>query len=145
MLRYLYKYWCDLKRLVFTARVRKACVSCGEKLVVNNRSFINGRTHLGHHVNMNGLRICGDGEVHIGNYFHSGTECLILTQNHNYDTGDKIPYDSNDIYETVNIVNCVWFIRSRAGSSWSVPTRPMLRAPALPYPCSRSRWSSPSS
>ena len=108
MLKIVYDWWNGLKRIVFTNRVRGACVSCGEGLVVNGRSYINGRTYLGHHVNMNGMRICGDGEVHIGNYFHSGVECLILTQNHNYDKGETIPYDSNDIYKPVNIGDCVW-------------------------------------
>ncbi len=32
----------------------------------------------------NGMRIVGDGRVVIGDHFHSGSEILIITQNHNY-------------------------------------------------------------
>ena len=49
-------------------------------------------THLGFNCNFNGMKINGDGKVTIGNNFHSGSECQIITQNHNYE-GIKIPYD----------------------------------------------------
>lgn len=104
----IYKYLQDIKRRIYTNRVRRVCVLCGENLAVNGRSFINAHTYLGHHVNMNGMRIGGDGEVHIGNYFHSGVDCLILTQNHNYDKGEAIPYDRSNIIKNVNIGDCVW-------------------------------------
>lgn len=50
----------------------------------------------------------GGGRVTIGNFFHSGVECMIITQNHNYE-GDQIPYDNTYIYKTVTIGDCVWF------------------------------------
>ena len=48
------------------------------------------------------------GKIVIGNYFHSGVECMIITQNHNYE-GEAIPYDNTYIYKTVNIGDYVWF------------------------------------
>ena len=44
----------------------------------------------------------------IGNYFHSGTECMIITENHNYE-GEQIPYDSTYIKKCITIGDCVWF------------------------------------
>ncbi len=44
----------------------------------------------------------------IGDYFHSGVECMIITQNHNYE-GKEIPYDSTYVCKAVTIDDCVWF------------------------------------
>ena len=92
----------------WTARVKNISASCGEGLKVNGKTFVTPKTHIGNHVNMNGLRISGGGEVTIGDYFHSGIECMIITQNHNYDSGEAIPYDSTYIYKNVSIGDNVW-------------------------------------
>ena len=54
------------------------------------------------------MKILGGGKVVIGDYFHSGSECMIITQNHNY-KGNMIPYDNSYIYKNVTIGDCVWF------------------------------------
>ena len=43
--------------------------------------------------------IYGKGYVTIGSNFHSGRECMIITENHNYE-GTAIPYD--DTYKKNN-------------------------------------------
>ena len=53
--------------------------------------------------------ITGGGNVTIGNNFHSGKDCLILTGNHDYDNDDKIPYGNKIIYKTISIEDNVWF------------------------------------
>lgn len=76
--------------------------------------FIGGKTHLtpntylGVRPSFNGMNITGGGKVVIGNYFHSGVECMIITQNHNYE-GGEIPYDSTYVYKQITIGDCVWF------------------------------------
>jgi acetyltransferase-like isoleucine patch superfamily enzyme len=50
----------------------------------------------------------GGGELDIGDNFHSGPDCLILTRNHNYDDGSKIPYDDTYIQKKVIIGDNVW-------------------------------------
>ena len=35
------------------------------------------------------MKIRGGGKVVIGNNFHSGEECMMISQNHNYDHGKK--------------------------------------------------------
>lgn len=66
------------------------------------------KTHLGRNTNFNGLSIAGGGNVYIGDNFHSGIDCRIITQNHNYDYGECIPYDKSYIYKDVTIGDNVW-------------------------------------
>lgn len=78
--------------------------------------FVSGRgkgtvltttTILGHNPNFNGLEIHGRGAVTFGDNFHSGVDCLIITQNHNY-KGEALPYDSTVIVKDVVIGDNVW-------------------------------------
>ena len=87
----------ELKRYLYTKRVRKQCQRCGKNLRVNNLSYVTRNTVIRNNVNFNGMVIRGGGKVIIGNYFHSGEECLMITQNHNYDKGNAIPYDDTYI------------------------------------------------
>lgn len=43
-----------------------------------------------------------------GDNFHSGVECMMLTDTHNYDNGKAIPYDETIISKDINIKNNVW-------------------------------------
>jgi len=95
------------RQLIFGIRVKGKAASVGEKLKVNNKSKVTSNTYLGNNVNFNGMRITGNGKVTIGNNFHSGTDCLIITQNHNYE-GEKIPYDDTYICKDVIIEDNVW-------------------------------------
>lgn len=108
MLEMFFRTLNAVKRVFHTSRVKRICASCGEELRVNGKTIISPNTHLGHHVNINGMIINGKGEVYIGNYFHSGAECLIITQNHNYDNGSAIPYDDSYIVKSVDIKDNVW-------------------------------------
>lgn len=54
------------------------------------------------------MQILGDGSVTIGSNFHSGTECMIITQNHNYE-GTCIPYDATYVLKHIVIGDNVWF------------------------------------
>jgi len=81
----------------------------GKGLRINDESFINNNTYLGENVNFNGMKIYGEGKVVIGDNFHSGSGCQILTSIHNYDEGKAIPYDSSVIHKKVMIEDNVWF------------------------------------
>ena len=54
------------------------------------------------------MSVSGGGTVKFGNNFHSGNSCQIITQNHNYDAGEYIPYDDSYIYKTIIIGDNVW-------------------------------------
>lgn len=56
---------------------------------MNGHSKVTKEIILGENVNFNGIRIIGIARVVIGNNFHSGKECLMITQNHNYDTEEQ--------------------------------------------------------
>ena len=109
----LYKYKKEAqKRKLYLEKIKqnivKTAKSCGPGLFVGGESFVTSNTILAEHVSFNGMRIMGNGKVSIGKYFHSGIECLIITQNHNYDNGQYIPYDSTYVYKDIEIGDFVW-------------------------------------
>lgn len=92
-----------------TAKVAKTAKQCGKNLRLNGKSNINNNTILGNNVNFNGMTIIGNGEVVIGDNFHSGEGCYIITQNHDYDFGETIPYsNTHSIEKPVRIGDNVW-------------------------------------
>lgn len=93
--------------LLFTSLVKFKVKSVGS-VKVNSYSKVTSNTVLGYNVNFNGMLIIGCGEVIIGNNFHSGQDCLVISQNHNYE-GVKIPYDETVICKKVIIEDNVWF------------------------------------
>ena len=54
------------------------------------------------------MHISGCGNEIIGNNFHSAKDCLIISQNHNYNHGEKIAYDETYICKDIIIENNVW-------------------------------------
>lgn len=99
LLKLLKRYW--------TWSVKRDCSKCGDKLRVNRKSGVPKGTVLGTNVNMNGLVASGCGKLIIGDNFHSGRDCLMITQNHNYE-GTAIPYDSTYIAKDITIMDNVW-------------------------------------
>lgn len=97
-----------LKQKIYAKAVLKTAAGCGEGLKVNFPSFVSRNTFLGNHVNFNGMKIVGNGKVTIGDWFHSGQECLMITSFHNYDAGTAIPYDGTTIDKDIEIGDCVW-------------------------------------
>ncbi|MGJ8745208.1 acyltransferase [Polaribacter sp.] len=83
--------------------------SVGSGLKVNGKSLVNNKTFLGNNVNFNGMMFNGKGKVVIGNNFHSGKNCQIITSIHNFDKGTAIPYDNTYILKETFIGNNVWF------------------------------------
>ena len=87
-----------------------ALMNCDHYLTkpkINGFTKLTNFTHLGNQTSFNGMIISGRGTVKIGDYFHSGKGCEIMTQNHNYN-GKKIPYDETYIIKDVTIQNFVW-------------------------------------
>jgi len=97
-----------ITKAYWTRKVSKQCKSSGELLRVNAKSFLTSNTVLGKNVNFNGMKIEGGGLVKIGDNFHSGPECLMISQNHNFNSGEAIPYDSTYIYKNIVIKDNVW-------------------------------------
>lgn len=97
-----------IKRSILNLLVSSKAKSVGVNLHVNAMSSVTYNTILGDNVNFNGMKITGRGKVCIGNNFHSGEDCLIIAQNHNYDYGEAIPYDDTYIPLDVIIKDNVW-------------------------------------
>jgi acetyltransferase-like isoleucine patch superfamily enzyme len=64
-------------------------------------------TRIGNNVHFNGMLIMGVGEVTIGDNFHSGAECVIISEIHDYE-GGALPYDATRIPRPVHIGDNVW-------------------------------------
>ena len=111
--RWLFRNYNDVRanwrRIKSTGRAKRSLVSYGVDLRVNYPCVFGNNVTVGSHCNFNGMTVLsGGGKVSFGNYFHSGSECMIITDNHNYE-GDMIPYDNTYIYKNVIIGDCVWF------------------------------------
>ncbi|WP_252216008.1 acyltransferase [Clostridium sp. VAP41] len=95
-------------RFYYPIRIKKVSKHCMDKPYVGGKSYVTSYTTLGKNVCFNGMSISGEGEVYIGDNFHSGTNCQIITSFHNYDFGSKIPYDETFINKDVIIEDNVW-------------------------------------
>ena len=92
-------------------QIFKTAKSIGEGFYCGGFSVVSRHTIIKNHVSFNGMFINGGGNVTIGNYFHSGIECMIITQNHKYDDGELLPYGTKYNYKDVVIEDCVWLGR----------------------------------
>lgn len=96
-----------IKRMVYTIEVRFTAQKVGYGLRVNGKTKVTSKTTMGNNVNFNGMSILGGGEISIGNNFHSGPECMMITSFHNYE-GNEIPYDNTMIDKNIIIDDNVW-------------------------------------
>jgi chloramphenicol O-acetyltransferase type B len=90
------------------AQLNKVLRHKGE-LYIGGYTTLSKNTILGKNPNFNGMKILGTGRVTFGDNFHSGYGCEIITSNHNFDNGNKIPYDETFITKDVVIGDNVWF------------------------------------
>lgn len=91
----------------YRMQIKRTAAECGEELYVGGKSYVTNNTYLGKHVCFNGMSMSGNGKIVIGNYFHSGTRCQIISSFHNYE-GEQIPYDNTFLDKDVYIGDCVW-------------------------------------
>ena len=91
----------------YSARIRSKAAICKGKIYTGGKSYVTNKTYLGDNVCFNGMSISGNGKVEIGDNFHSGPGCQIITSFHNYE-GNAIPYDDTFIDKDVNIGDNVW-------------------------------------
>ena len=104
-----------LKKKVYTlyygAQILSTAKSIGKNFYCGGPSCVNKHTIIKDFVCFNGMYINGGGKVTIGNYFHSGIECMIITQSHDYDKGVLIPYGIEFERKEVIIEDYVWLGR----------------------------------
>lgn len=94
---------------MYTRGIQRTCAQVGKRVYCGGKTRLTRNTYLGDFCCFNGCEIHGKGKVTIGSHFHSGVELLIIAQNHNYDTGQHIPYSADDfVYKDIEIGDCVW-------------------------------------
>lgn len=106
MMYILHKLW--LRHV--NIRIRRTAEKIGNGFRNNSiESRVNRNTIIGEDVSFNGIKIIGEGPVIIGNRFHCGEGCYIISENHDYDEGNELPYDSlRSITKKVIIEDNVW-------------------------------------
>ena len=92
---------------IYCSLVKYRVGSYIKPLKVQGYSIVSKLTYLGKNVSFNGIKISGCGKVQIGDNFHSGKGCLIISQNHNHQ-GSRIPYDDTYICKDILIEDNVW-------------------------------------
>lgn len=97
-----------LRTKFYTFREKQRVSEVGSDLRINGPTSLTPYVKLGDNVNMNGMEVRGDGTLKIGNNFHSGPRCVVLTRTHDFDSGDAIPYDDTYNREAVTIEDNVW-------------------------------------
>lgn len=98
-----------LKRIFFTWLSLRRIGSYKEKPVVNFYSRFTTHTYIGRNCHFNGLIIRGQGDVYIGDNFHSGKNIFFINTYHDYRNGDALPYDSKKtINKDILIEDNVW-------------------------------------
>ncbi|WP_417440100.1 acyltransferase [Idiomarina abyssalis] len=102
------KFLSRLKRWVLTKIALRSLGDYASLPRVNGYTRFSKFTKLGKNCHFNGLKVNGNGELTIGDNFHSGEDCLIVTQIHNYDNGQAIPYDSTYVTKSTFIKDNVW-------------------------------------
>jgi acetyltransferase-like isoleucine patch superfamily enzyme len=95
-------------RYYYLPLAKRLVESYEEPLRINARTLLTSKTRLGKNTNFNGMTIAGGGAVQIGDNFHSGINCRMIVQNHNYDSEVSIPYDKTYILRDINIGDNVW-------------------------------------
>ena len=112
VLKSIYNYFDKCKKKSFrkkcTRQAMRSLGSYGANLKVNFPCVFNKNVEVGNNCYFNGFVVQGNGRLTIGDFFHSGTECMVITSNHNYE-GTEIPYDSTNINKTIRIGDFVWF------------------------------------
>lgn len=108
LFRYFKKKVSSIKRFFYTKRIKMVAKQVGKGLKVNGKSSVTPNTILGNNVNFNGMRLRGGGLIVIGDNFHSGEDCMMITHIHNYDMGTAIPYDNTYIHKDILIKENVW-------------------------------------
>jgi len=101
-------YYDYLRNQYYKHKIEETAEEVRPGLWVGGESTVNSNTVLGDNVHFLGMEIRGEGSVTIGDNFHAGSGCDIITENHNYDHGDAIPYDDTYVRKEVEIGDNVW-------------------------------------
>ena len=104
-----FSFYNSVKTFVLTWLLSKRLKTFGREIRINAWChFGSKKVSVGDYCNFNGMTVAGCGELNIKNGFHSGTNILVITSNHDYYSNDHFPYGYDDISKPVFIGNAVW-------------------------------------
>lgn len=109
LLRLKRSYYDPIEYAYYERKIVETAKEVGSRPWIGGVTSVNSETVLGENVHFHGLNVRGDGPITIGDNFHAGAGCEIITETHNYDDGDAIPYDDTFIVEGVDVGDNVWF------------------------------------
>lgn len=102
------RYRDKIKTFIFGYEIISNAKSIGNDFVCSGWSYCGKNTIIKDNVRINGLKHEGLGTLTIGNYCQFGKDVHIITQNHDYDTANVIPYGVNDTIKDVEIGDFCW-------------------------------------
>lgn len=92
--------------------IRRRAKSVGKMIMLRGENKITKNTIIGEGCILNGVIIYGQGECMLSDHVIIGQNTIIHTQNHDYDTGDKIPFGGGWKIKPVKIESGVWIASS---------------------------------
>ncbi|MBU2995970.1 acyltransferase [Cellulophaga baltica] len=96
-----------IRTFIFTFIAKLSNNDFKAQIKANGFTYLTNKTKTGKNLHFNGLHVYGKGNVLIGDNFHSGKGCKIITDIHDYN-GKKLPYDETIISKNVIIEDNVW-------------------------------------
>jgi acetyltransferase-like isoleucine patch superfamily enzyme len=91
----------------YSSKCERTVAACKGKPTVNFPCIFTSNVYLGTNTHFNGMSINGKGKIEIGSNFHSGKNCQIISDIHNFN-GAALPYDNTFIIKDVKIGDNVW-------------------------------------
>ena len=98
-----------IKTFFYGFRIITKAKNIGKNFVCRDWSYCaKNSVTIKDNVRIGSIKHHGFGQLVIGNYVQIGNDVRIITQNHNYDEGTKIPFDKGAILKDVIIEDFVW-------------------------------------
>lgn len=97
-----------LQTLLYGRKVIFRAKKVGNNFTCGGYSIANKSTIIGDNTRFNGVEIEGSAEVIIGSHCQFGKDTIIISDNHNYDKGERIPFSDPCIMKGVKISDFCW-------------------------------------
>ncbi len=93
---------------LWSRSVRRKAKRVGKTIYLHGPLVVTNTTTIGEGCGLHTFRVHGGGDVTLGDHVFVGENTLIYSQNHDYDTGELIPFGFNYTLKPVRIDDCVW-------------------------------------
>jgi len=97
-----------IKTFILGYKIITKAKSVGKNFLCVNWSYCSNNTIIKDNVGVNGLKVDGEGLLTIGNYVQFGKDVCIITQNHDYDNDETLPYGKKVNCKEVEIGDFCW-------------------------------------